>query len=490
MAENFLENENFNDALPLFLYLDSIDSNNDNLKYKVGLCYLYSASNKKEAISYLSQASTNVSQNYKKNDRKETFAPITAYKYLAKAYQINYEFDNAIAMYLKYKELLGTGKKITKEVEMIMYNIEACTIGIELINDPKEVIISNLGVGVNSVESEYSPVLMENGKVLLFTSRRYNTIEDIKNKRGQYDEDIYISFFSDNKWQPSVLITGEVNTSGNDRIINSSYDEKTLIIFKDDGNDGNLYLSRLLNGRWKTPHYWGSGINSVADESYASFTIDGRMLYFTSDREGGFGGTDIYKCLRLPNGRWGPAQNLGPVINTKYDEEGVFVHPNGKEIFFSSEGHKSMGGFDVFSSVIDIENGFLSEPLNLGYPINTTGHDLFYKTSSKGNIAIISSDREEGYGNKDIYEIVFPKKGEKRDITLIVGRIINNTNEDLSDNLILLIDKATKETILEVVANSATGKFGMDLPIGGVYEIQYYVKGKEIYNETIKNIKR
>jgi len=484
-AERFLNNENYDDALPLFLHLDSLDKDNANLKFKVGFCYLNSSANKVNAIPYLLAASKNITENYKKNDLKEKQAPKYALKYLAKAYQLNYEFDKAIETYLKYKETLGTSRKLTAEVEDILHGIETCTNGIDLLKTPKHVKILNLGEGVNSKYEDYSSVISPDNKVLMFTSRRPIGKGDIKNSKGLFDEDIYSAELgTDNKWKNIKLIEGEINTTGNQRVVNTTFDG-SLIICKDDGNDENLYLSSLVNGEWKSPQYWGSGVNGVADETSASITNDGRILYFVSNREGGFGGSDIYKCIKLPNGKWGPAQNLGATINTKYDEDGVFVNPNGREIFFSSQGYKSMGGYDIFSSIIDPENGFLSVPLSVGYPINTTGDDLFFKIDKDGKTAYLSSDRTNGLGSMDIYQVSYPEESEKRDITLIVGRIINNSKEDLSDNLILVIDKATHEIIQEIEANNATGKFGIDLPTGSTYDIQYFIKGKEIYKETI-----
>jgi hypothetical protein len=484
-AERFLNNENYDDALPLFLQLDSLDKDNANLKFKVGFCYLNSSANRINAIPYLLAASKNISENYKKNDLKEKQAPKYALKYLAKAYQLNYEFDKAIETYLKYKETLGTSRKLTAEVEDILHGIETCTNGIDLLKTPKHVKILNLGEGVNSKYADYSSVISHDNKVLMFTSRRPIGKGDIKNSKGLFDEDIYSAELgTDNKWKNIKLIEGEINTTGNQRVVNTTFDG-SLIICKDDGNDENLYLSALVNGEWKSPQYWGSGVNGVADETSASITNDGRILYFVSNREGGFGGSDIYKCIKLPNGKWGPAQNLGATINTKYDEDGVFVNPNGREIFFSSQGYKSMGGYDIFSSIIDPENGFLSVPLSVGYPINTTGDDLFFKIDKDGKTAYLSSDRTYGLGSMDIYQVSYPEESEKRDITLIVGRIINNSKEDLSDNLILVIDKATHEIIQEIEANNATGKFGIDLPTGSTYDIQYFIKGKEIYKETI-----
>jgi hypothetical protein len=387
-------------------------------------------------------------------------------------------------MYLKYKETLGTGRRITAEIEELMHGIESCTNGTDLVKNPKNVKVANMGMNINSSYADYSPVLASDAKTLMFTSKRYGGPGHIKNNKGFYDSDIYLSKMEGGAWIEAVKLDGEINTLGNEGVVNMADEEQTLIVFKDEGNDGNLYLSTIINGVWKTPVYWGVGINSVAEESSACLSADGRILYFVSDRDGGMGGKDIYKCLRLPNGKWGPPQNLGPIVNTKYDEDAIFVSPNGREIFFSSKGHKTMGGYDVFSSVIDSENGFLSPPLNVGYPINTTGDDLYYKNVDN-TIAFIASDRANGMGGLDIYQIK-TEETEQRDITLIVGRIINNSKEDLSDNLILVIDRNTHEIIQELEANNATGKFGIDLPIGSTYQIQYFIKGKEILNEVIE----
>ena len=294
-AERLLNNENYDDALPLFLLLDSLDNDNANIKYKVGFCYLNASTGKVKAIPYFLAASKNIAINYKKNDLKEKQAPSYTFKYLAKAYQLNYEFDKAIGMYLKYKETLGTSRKLTTEVEGVLHGIETCTNGIELLKAAKNVKVSNVGEGVNSKYADYSPVISNEGNTLLFTSRRPIGKGDVKNIRGVYDEDIYTAELGkDNKWKNIKLMDGEINTTGNDRIINTSFDG-SLIICKDDGNDENLYLSSSVNGVWKAPQYWGSGVNSVADETSASITADGRILYFVSNREGGFGGSDIYK---------------------------------------------------------------------------------------------------------------------------------------------------------------------------------------------------
>lgn len=483
-AEKFFNNGNYNEALPLYIQLDSMEKGNANINYKIGFCYLNAATYKTKSIPYFLEAIKDISDDYKKNNMAERQAPQITYSYLAKAYQLHYEFDKAIAMYLKYKETLGTGRKLTAELEDVMHNIETCNNGKDLIKTPKEAIITNLGPNINTRFPDYSPVVSYDEKVLIFTSRRPGGSSDIKNPKGQYFEDIYISNFTNDKWQKAVSIGPNINTMGHEGSVNLSKDGLKLFIYKDDGSDGNLYLSENNFEEWGVPQYLGADINSFSNETHACFSADNRILYFVSDRQGGYGGSDIYKCLKLPNGEWGPAQNLGPVINTKYDEESVFIHPNGKEIFFSSKGHKSMGGFDIFASIIDVENGYLAAPLNIGYPINTPDDEVFFKTTADGKRAFFSSDKPGGLGEKDIYLITYAEN-EQRDVSLIVGKIINNTREDISDNLIVVKDMNTNEIVQELTANSATGKFGIDLPIGTFYKIEYFIKGKEIYNEVV-----
>ena len=286
----------------------------------------------------------------------------------------------------------------------------------------------------------------------------------------------------------ATLISPNINSPDCEASINLSSDGTNLLVYKDDNGDGNIYESELKGNEWSKPKYEMSPINSSAWETHACYSSDNRVLYFVSDREGGFGGRDIYKCLRLPNGKWGPAQNLGDKINTKYDEDGVFIAPDGKQIFFSSKGHNSMGGFDIFTSLINDENGFWSEPVNYGYPVNTTDDDVFLITSPDGRRAFFSSDKEGGFGEKDIYMIQFPDY-EPRDITVLVGKIINSSNEDISDSKVFIINNEKGDTTQVLNVNAATGKYGANLPVGSSYKTNYYVNGKLFYTENIDSPK-
>ncbi|OFY84292.1 MAG: hypothetical protein A3F72_14830 [Bacteroidetes bacterium RIFCSPLOWO2_12_FULL_35_15] len=483
-AEDNFANENYNAALPLYLKLDSLSKGNANINFKIGLCYLSGATYKIKSIPYFEEAIKNIARKYQEGEIKETQAPLSTYYYLAKAYHLNYQFDKAIEMYQKYITELGTSSKVSAEIADVTHDIETCNNGKELIKNPNKVKISNLGSALNSPHSDFSPVVSLDESTLIFTSRRQGGTSDVKEANGQYFEDIYISHYVNDAWQKAVSIGPNINTYGHEATVNISADGQKLLIYKDEGGNGNLYLSELKGEEWGIPQYLGANINTPSWETHACFSADNRTLYFVSDRTGGLGGRDIYKCLKLPNGEWSPGQNLGPTINTPYDEDGVFIHPDGKQIYFSSKGHKSMGGFDVFSSIINDENGFWSEPINIGYPINTPDDDIFFITTADGKRSFFSSDQEGGLGEKDIYMITY-EENEPRDITILVGRIINNTDEDISNNKIAIIDIATNDTIQELIANSSTGKFGANLPVGTSYKTLYYVNGKEIFTEVL-----
>lgn len=483
-AEVFFSNENYPAALPLYIKLDSMEKGNANTNFKIGLCYLNASTYKTKSIPYFEVAIKNISKKYEEGMMSEKAAPFSTCYYLAKAYHLNYEFDKAIEMYEKYKIELGTDSKVQKEINDVNHDIETCNYGKELIKKPKTVIITNLGDSINSKYPDFAPVVSLDEQTLIFTSRREGGTTNAILPDGQYFEDIYVSTFVDNKWGKAISIGPNINSNGHEAAINLSADGSKLLIYKDQNGNGGLFESELKGSTWSEPQFISAPVNSSAWESHACYSSDNRILYFVSDRSGGLGGRDIYKCLKLPSGEWGPAQNLGGVINTKYDEDGVFIHPDGKQIFFSSKGHESMGGFDIFTSFIDDENGFWTSPVNYGYPVNTTDDDVFLVTTADGKRSFFSSDKEGGFGEKDIY-MISVSENEPRDITILVGTFINKSKEDISDNKILIIDSKTKETLQELTANSSTGKFGTNLPIGSSYIASYMINGKEILSEKL-----
>jgi dipeptidyl aminopeptidase/acylaminoacyl peptidase len=272
--------------------------------------------------------------------------------------------------------------------------------------DTLRIEIERLGPEVNSEFDDYAPVITADGEYLYFTSRRpYTDKEKKKNRMSQ--ERIYEAIWdeSSQSWLEATPLGTDINVPGrNISNVAISNDGQRLLIYQDDryGN-GDIYETYLKGNTWSQPVSLGNSVNSDDHESSASISPDGRTIYFVSERKGGEGKRDIWKATRDKNGNWGKPENLGKTINTKYDEEAVYIHPDGKTLYFSSKGHNSMGGYDIFKS--ELVNGKWSEPINLGEPINTPEDDLFFVLAANGRTGYYATGRSGGV--KNIYQIRF-----------------------------------------------------------------------------------
>jgi hypothetical protein len=482
-ANTLMEENQHNVALPIWLQLQLEEPDNFNVNYKVGVCYIHSANEKKKALTYLVKAVQNTTNNYDPFSTSEKKSPIESYFYLARAYHINYELDAAMLNYNSFKEKISKKHYLFEEVD---HHIEQCKYAKIAIENPVNIKVSNMGNIINSEFADYSPVISLDESSIYFTSRRIRKdssnyyIKDISD--GQHYEDLYVSYNYDGVWtQPELL---GINTEGHEATVNIAADGQTLFIYKDDNGDGNIYISKLEGEDWSTPIKLGSDINLTSRETHAHVTPDGNTLYFVSDRKGGLGGSDIYSCKKLPNGEWAKAQNIGGVINTKYDEDGVFIHPDGKTMYFSSKGHNSIGGFDIFSSIMD-ENGNWSKPENIGYPVNSTDNDVFFVTSADGKRGYYSSFQEKGFGEKDIYKVSLEDATEKN-VTLLTGIIKVLDEPELPENAqVIVTDNATGDLVGIYKPRKKDGKFSIILNPGIDYHIVYsaskYKQEEDLY---------
>lgn len=475
--------ENYDMALKNFLEAYKLDSSTANINFNVGYCYLLSSTQKGKAERFLAKSVTNISRNYRSDDPSEKSAPPLALFYYARALHINYKFDEAIAQYDAFDKGYAKDKVTKKEVA---YNRSQSDYAKMMVAAPINVEIKNLGDSINSEYPDYSPVLSADERTIIYTTRRPNTTGGEKSPNGLYNEDIVISYKDDEgRWSHPVPISPSINTSGMEASVNLTPDGQTLIAYKDagDGGAGNIYYSTWDGKDWSALQSFGSDINSKYQESHACLTADGNTLYFVSERPGGFGGRDIYRCVKLPNGKWSLAQNVGPTINTDYDEDGVFVHPDGVTVIFASRGHKSMGGFDIFFSTIDEDKKF-SEPVNMGYPINTPDDDVFFVTSPDGKRGYFSSSKDGGYGEKDIYYMYIPNVVEKP-LALFKGEIIPATGEKLPEDLMIVVtDKETGE-VIGTYKPKQNGTYSTILPPNKNYNFSYQSAGQEFYNEDL-----
>ncbi len=475
--------ENYPQALKVFLEAYKIDSTNSNINYKIGYCYLKTESSKQLSLRYLAKGVKNTTKNYDDMEKDEKVAPINAYYYYGRALHLNYKFDEAIANYEKFKSFLSAGKH-SELIKDVNRQIEISNYAKQAVATPVNFIIKNMGDSINSPYPDYSSVISADENELIFTSRRLGSTGGDITDDGRFYEDIYISYKKkDGSWTSPKSISPNINSNEHEASVGLIADGQTLIIYKDP-NGGDIYTSRLDGENWTFPEPMGSDINTSSWETSACLTPDGNTLYFVSNRPGGKGGRDIWTCTKLPNGKWSKANNLGSPINTEYDEESPFIHPSDNILFFSSTGHaQNMGGFDIFFSE-KTEKGW-GEPQNMGYPINTTDDDLYYVTSPDGKRGYYSSSLQaDGFGEKDIYSVSTPDRKEQA-LVLIKGVIIPYPGDPMPTDLEVIATNNESGLIGRYLPLLRDGTFVIIIPPNSKYTISYQQNGEEFKGEEI-----
>jgi outer membrane protein OmpA-like peptidoglycan-associated protein len=471
--------------IPIYIELYKQEPDNMNIAFKLGVCYLSSRSERASAITYFSKATTAVSADHKGSSDKEKHAPLIAWKFLGDAYHLDYQFDKAIEAYGKFINVMAENKN-TDKVLLSATNrkIEMCKTGKSLVANPVKVKIENLGATVNSPYGDYSMVLSADQNTLFFTSRRLESTGGQKDEEGNPMEDIYMSAKTKTGWSKATNIGGPINSEWHEATVGISPDGQMILIYKDDNGDGNIYSTSLDGDVWSAPVKLNDNINTKYWEPSAFISADGRTLYFTSDKPGGLGGRDLYTSKLTAEGDWGVAVNMGPHINTPYDEDAPFIHPDGVTLSFGSNGHNTMGGFDIFTSLLS-GDGTWSEPVNVGYPINTTYDDIFFIISPDGRNAYFSSFREDGFGEKDNYMATFPGR-KQTPLALISGSVIDEAGMPAKNVNITVTDNETGQVVGVYHTNNKTGKFLFILTPGKNYNITYQSQGNLFYSENIE----
>lgn len=498
-AENYLRHDNFMQALDIYMKLYEADKSNYNLCYKLGECYLRTK-RKDIAVFYLEKASSFVTSVYDNESLQERRAPLLTLMLLGEAYHQTGKYDEAIITYKKFKQLLKNAKiKETEVVRETNRQIDMCYTAKKLIIRPVNVVIKNMGKGVNSPYPDYAPVFTGDQCTMLFTTGRPTNVGGQTYDGGKYFEDVYISYKNDSVWSEAINIGVPINTVDNDGAVCISSDGQEILIYKDDKGDGNIYSTKLQGNKWSLPKKLNSHINSKSWEPSAFIAANGRTLYFTSDRPGGYGGTDIYKSEKTFDGEWGKALNLGPSINSIYDEDAPFLHPDGVTLYFSSNGHETMGGFDIFESSL-LESGKWSDPINIGYPINSPDDEAFYVLSPDKRTAYYTSIREGGLGEKDNYEITYTDIRENS-LELQKGRVLDPNHMVPQNVKITVTNNNTHELEGIYYPNETTGKYLFMLAPGKSHNITYEAEGflfysenrfvskADDYNEIVKSVK-
>jgi outer membrane protein OmpA-like peptidoglycan-associated protein/Tol biopolymer transport system component len=512
-GDKLYEKKDYKKALEL--YLNALDGNPDDasVNLKIGLSFLYSET-KSKAAKYISKA---YRLNPDINDEIDY--------HLGIAFQNTNEFLKAIDHFQQFK------KKKSKLASIADKKIAECRIADSLSQYELNVIIENMGPLINTPYNEYAPIISSDGNTLIFTSNRTN--DPAEARAGKNYEDIYVTTRTSSGWNTPQKISSNINQRYNDAAASLSPDGKTLFLYYEEGA-GDIYISKLEGTQWSKPSPLNKNINtSLFWETSASISADGKKLYFASNRPDGVGELDIYVSELDSKGDWGKAVNLGPIINTEENEDAPFIHPDGVTLFFSSDGRPTLGNSDIYVS--QFINGKWRKPENIGYPINTWEYDGFFTTSADKKKGYYSTLKEGGLGEADIYSITFlepkykpkpkpvvvavtpppanttttttasakpttappvnerpkteapktepakpkadfvdpsiQKQLEMKVVTVLKGKVIDETTASPLGATISLVDNETKKVVSKITTNPTTGDFELVIPHGGNYGV-------------------
>jgi outer membrane protein OmpA-like peptidoglycan-associated protein len=457
-AERFFGIRSYDQALPLFAEAVQAGEKDPIIHYKLGVCYQKTNDTNEQikAIPYFEYAL----------EKGAPGIPNTLLYDLGYLYLRDENLQKAIDSFNKYREANKADKAIVAKVDQAL---NECNTAVALMSVPRGITVQNFGSIINSKFTEYNPVVSADESVMAFTALRPNTG---KTRSGdKYIEEVYISYNDQGSWTEAkvVPIASEYNvgTAG------ISPDGQKMLIFMGSTTDpGSLFQISKSGDSWGKPGLIAPTINTPKFlESTASITPDGKTIYFASDKAGGQGGLDIYKTTLQSNGTWTSPVNLGPPINTKANEDAPFIHPDQKTLFFTSEGHSSMGGHDIFMTKL-VKDKEWTTPENMGYPVNTTANDNYFTLIADGTRAYFSSDRKGGMGGQDIYYLNMPEESANIPLTMIKGKILNaETGKPLPTKIYLIDNQTNKKLDFVYDPDPQTGNYLVILPPAKNYDM-------------------
>lgn len=490
-ANLLMEDQLYTYAADVLISLVEEQPDNANVNYKLGYCFLQISNRRAEALPYLKKAESGISKKYNPFSPMEKAAPFEAHFYLARAHHLNENLDEAIENFNLFLDDIKSKHVLYDKAKLY---IKQCEVAKVEIPDPKEYKISAIGAPINSADEDFSPVVTLDEGAIYFTSRRLRP--DKSNEKffspqdGNHFEDVYVSYFDfkSNAWGEPEVITSISSPKSNQATISVSSDGQQLFIYKDINGNGEIYVAQNEGETFGTPEAMGPEVNTEYWETHATLSADGQTLYFVSDRPGGLGGRDIYRCKKLPNGQWSKALNLGAPINTPYDEDSPFLHPFGNVLYYSSNCENSIGGFDIYfaeETTDQMGNVRWTNPQNMGYPLNTVDDDIFFTTNARGDVGYYSSAKKGGMGQKDIYSVSF--KSVKEEFAILKGYIDPGPSGMLPDGVVIYVyDLTTGDEPMQYSPNMRNGSYIFKLTPCNEYEVEYTMNEEPFYVTEFK----
>ncbi len=465
VAKKHFEAQHYGKALKEYLKLYENKKNDLEINYNIGFCYLNINDDKSKAIPFLEFV-------YNKREYKDELL-----LNLGLAYMYSYKFDEALTFFNEYRKIISSKKselvenydedvrsgkidyqhKITTgNFGLVALYIENCENAKVLLKRPVNVTFENLGKEVNSKYADFYPFITQNQERLYFTSRREENPLKLINTQGDLTSDIYVSKMKDGLWTKPKNMGPIVNSDANEQCVYVMPNGKKMIIFADN-LIGDILTVSLQELPQKPPVKFSEPVNTEYREFEGCITEDKNMLIISSDRSGGLGATDLYMFRKLPNGLWGLPVNLGRQINTKYKEAFPIYDEKNQVLYFASKGHTNMGGFDIFKSKFNTENGKFGPTQNIGYPINTPEDDMVFSLADNGRDGYISAFKKEGLGDLDIYKVILNDVETRPTIVKGVISLPNGTNKEI--NAVVSLTDAKTGMGDSKKANPQSGKF-------------------------------
>ncbi|MDH5398467.1 MAG: hypothetical protein OEX02_09990, partial [Cyclobacteriaceae bacterium] len=378
-ADQYFRIKNYQEAATLYQKVVDAGGADAVTNYRLGYSYyqLPLLADNLKAEPYLKVAADHIGKDI----------PEKALFHLGDVYHKGGKVKEALEVFERYKKAVLNDKV---EFALVSRSIEQCKSAVFFLESTQmQYTVRPFTGSVNSEYTEYNPVISADESIMAFTALRKDQ------RSGNFVEKIMISNNVSGNWtvpeEVPFRVTGNLGTAGL-----SPDGQQMLIYIGGTGGSGNLFTVNRDGDNWGTPVTLGRAINSQSIESTASISSDGKTMYLASNRGGGYGGMDIYKAEKDANGNWGTPVNLGPGINSMYDEDAPFIHPDQKTLFFTSDGHNTMGGRDIFKAILKGDNW--TKPMNLGSPVNTTANDNYFTLTADGSRGYFSSDRLGGKG--------------------------------------------------------------------------------------------